>query len=255
MEEIMELWIPVPEAGGRIEFSTHGHFKVVVRKTSRFGRIKDVFDGENRKPVCCHSTGQIGWYVTCDKIKRFYSRDKLVRLFNESVPLKIDTSLDEELLDLHEARYETWRKEHSEKEQADAEPETQWKSPKGVPERWLPVEETGGRFAVSNYGHLKKISRKILKGDAIVTESCDVPIHIVADYKTGDMGWYVRFRDQKLFLRRDDIVSLFPEDERDVDTSLDEMMLLRREETGRALEEFVSERKQSREEHSSSAAE
>ena len=254
MEEISEVWMFVPETDERLAVSNYGRLEQVMRKRARRHTVRIYKDGSMKKLSCAFKTGEIGWYVCIDGEQRFFTREKLLALF-KGIPLAVDTSGDASLVEHYEANYETWLKEKAEKDPKEAEPETQWKSPKGVPERWLPVEETGGRFAVSNYGHLKKVSRRILNGEGIVTESCDVPIHIIADYKTGDMGWYVHIRNQKIFLRRDDLVSLFPEDECDVDTSCDAECIRRREETGKPLDEFVSERKQSREEHSSSAAE
>ena len=78
-----------------------------------------------------------------------------------------------------------------------------------MPEVWLDVPETDGRFQISNKGRLRRIAKKKrLHNETIVIFEI-VPVKMVADYKTGAFGWYVYFDNDKHFFERDKLMRLF----------------------------------------------
>lgn len=98
-------------------------------------------------------------------------------------------------------------------------------------ECWIDVPGTDGRFEASNRGRLRMIGKKVrhCRKTHVVLE---IAVRgLVCDYKTGRLGWWVYFDGEKRFFARDELVALFPERFRDVDTSRDEELRRLREET------------------------
>lgn len=98
-------------------------------------------------------------------------------------------------------------------------------------ECWVEVPGTDGRFAMSNRGRLKAVGRKRRISRVTVIEVVNEPKRLVCDYKTGRLGWWVFFDGGKLFLPRDELMSLFPPEFRNIDHSLDAEAEARRDET------------------------
>ena len=54
---------------------------------------------------------------------------------------------------------------------------------------------------------------------------------LVSSYKTGALGWYVYYDNQKHFLERDEVVKLIPDEVLNVDHSMDQVAIEKREAT------------------------
>ena len=98
-------------------------------------------------------------------------------------------------------------------------------------ECWVDVPETDSRFQVSNRGHLRMLGRKKHRCNRTTVEMAVEPRQLVCDYKSGRLGWWLFFDNNKHFLARDAVMQLFPERFRDVDTSLDGRARTLRDET------------------------
>ena len=113
MEEISEVWIFVPETGGRFAVSNHGHLKQVARKRSRFGKVDVVLDGQLKHLSCSFKDRELGWLVNFDSRSHFFKRDELLAMF-KGIPLQVDTSEDDECFATRDAGYAEWLKKQSE---------------------------------------------------------------------------------------------------------------------------------------------
>ena len=105
-------------------------------------------------------------------------------------------------------------------------------------ECWVDIPGTDGRFQVSNLGHLRMIAKKTRVMGRVTLVSSVEERHLVCDYKTGRLGWWVFLDGSKIFLPRDEMIALFPPGFRDIDRSLDEEATAKRDETYRDPETF-----------------
>lgn len=107
-------------------------------------------------------------------------------------------------------------------------------------EYWIFVPKTQRRYAVSNKGQLMKVARKRRYARKIILEGCLELVPIVSDYKSGALGWYAWFDGESHFFKRDELMELFPQQLLDIDRSMDEAAIAKREATfnealGRAM--------------------
>ena len=109
-------------------------------------------------------------------------------------------------------------------------------------EFWIPVPDTERRFWVSNFGHLLKMARKKRRCSKLFLEFCDEPRPLVADYKSGVIGWYAFYDGENHFLPRDELMNLIPPNLRNVDTSRDDEALKLMKDTFRDLEKERAEK-------------
>ena len=109
MAEMTEVWIPVPGTDHRYEISNFGHLKKVAKKVRGWNKTIVELDVEIKTPLCSFRDSKIGWLVMLDKKRVFFSRDDLIELFC-GVPVRIDTSLDDELKARRDAGYAEWLK-------------------------------------------------------------------------------------------------------------------------------------------------
>jgi len=93
MENIIEVWIDVPETTGRYQISNHGRLKQVAVRQRRGSQEMLVCTNAVKEAVADYKTGRIGWYVYFDGEKRFLDRDRLLELF-QGVPVSIDAEAD-----------------------------------------------------------------------------------------------------------------------------------------------------------------
>ena len=105
-------------------------------------------------------------------------------------------------------------------------------------ECWVDIPGTDGRYQVSNLGHLRMLAKKTRIMGRITLVSSVEEKHLVCDYKTGRLGWWVFLDGCKLFLPRDEMIALFPSAYQDVDRSLDEEATAKRNETYRGPDAF-----------------
>ena len=98
-------------------------------------------------------------------------------------------------------------------------------------ECWFFVPETDNRFAISNFGRLMKVAKKrlVLRRTQVIAVFEILPL--VASYKTGVLGWYVYYDNEKHFLARDELVKLIPDEVLKVDHSMDQAAIEKREAT------------------------
>ena len=93
MENIIEVWIDVPETTGRYQISNQGRLKQVAVRQRRGSQEMLVCTNALKEAVADYKTGRIGWYVYFDGEKRFLDRDLLLELF-QGVPVAIDAEAD-----------------------------------------------------------------------------------------------------------------------------------------------------------------
>jgi len=93
MENIIEVWIDVPETTGRYQISNQGRLKQVAVRQRRGSQEMLVCTNAVKEAVADYKTGRIGWYVYFDGEKRFLDRDLLLELF-QGVPISIDAEAD-----------------------------------------------------------------------------------------------------------------------------------------------------------------
>ncbi len=93
MENIIEVWIDVPETTGRYQISNQGRLKQVAVRQRRGSQEMLVCTNALKEAVADYKTGRIGWYVYFDGEKRFLDRDLLLELF-QGVPVAIDKEAD-----------------------------------------------------------------------------------------------------------------------------------------------------------------
>jgi len=93
MENIIEVWIDVPETTGRYQISNHGRLKQVAVRQRRGSQEMLVCTNAVKEAIADYKTGRIGWYVYFDGEKRFLDRDLLLELF-QGVPVSIDAEAD-----------------------------------------------------------------------------------------------------------------------------------------------------------------
>lgn len=93
MENIIEVWIDVPETTGRYQISNHGRLKQVAVRQRRGSQEMLVCTNAVKEAIADYKTGRIGWYVYFDGEKRFLDRDLLLELF-QGVPVAIDKEAD-----------------------------------------------------------------------------------------------------------------------------------------------------------------
>lgn len=93
MENIIEVWIDVPETTGRYQISNHGRLKQVAVRQRRGSQEMLVCTNAVKESVADYKTGRIGWYVYFDGEKRFLDRDRLLEFF-QGVPVSIDAEAD-----------------------------------------------------------------------------------------------------------------------------------------------------------------
>lgn len=98
-------------------------------------------------------------------------------------------------------------------------------------ECWVPVPKTEWRFAVSNRGRCMKLAKKRRLGRKTFLMAVNEPVALVADYKTGELGWYCFFDGESRFFGREALMSLFPEELRHADLSRDAEAVARRNAT------------------------
>ena len=89
-------------------------------------------------------------------------------------------------------------------------------------ECWIPVYGTEDRIWISNRGHFRVMGLKRHCGKRTRIEFNSENRPIVADYKTGALGWYASCWGGRRFLARYDLMKRFPENLRDIDMSCDE---------------------------------
>ena len=83
------------------------------------------------------------------------------------------------------------------------------KKMKEITEVWVEVPGTDGRYMSSNKGHLKQMGKRQRRGKHEVMVFTNKILPIVSDYISGKLGWYVYMDNQKHFLRRDVLMTLF----------------------------------------------
>jgi len=93
MENIIEVWIDVPETTGRYQISNQGRLKQVAVRQRRGSQEMLVCTNALKEAVADYKTGRIGWYVYFDGEKRFLDRDRLLELF-QGIPVSIDAEAD-----------------------------------------------------------------------------------------------------------------------------------------------------------------
>lgn len=93
MENIIEVWIDVPETTGRYQISNQGRLKQVAVRQRRGSQEMLVCTNALKEAVADYKTGRIGWYVYFDGEKRFLDRDLLLELF-QGIPVAIDAEAD-----------------------------------------------------------------------------------------------------------------------------------------------------------------
>lgn len=96
---------------------------------------------------------------------------------------------------------------------------------------WVFVPGTEKRFAVSNLGHFMKVARKKRRGNKMVLEACLELMPVIADYKSGALGWYAWYDNDNHFFEREKLMFLFPKELVELDRSNDDDALRLREET------------------------
>ena len=109
---------------------------------------------------------------------------------------------------------------------------------KEITEVWVEVPGTDGRYMSSNKGHLKQIGKRQRRGKHEVMVFTNKILPIVSDYISGKLGWYVYMDNQKHFLRRDVLMTLFKGIPVELDNSEILDAIKRRRETFRDSPEF-----------------
>ena len=112
------------------------------------------------------------------------------------------------------------------------------KKMKEITEVWVEVPGTDGRYMSSNKGHLKQIGKRQRRGKHEVMVFTNKILPIVSDYISGKLGWYVYMDNQKHFLRRDVLMTLFKGIPVELDNSEILDAIKRRRETFRDSPEF-----------------
>ena len=101
MEQMMEVWVDVPETDGRFQISNKGHLRRIAKKKRLHNETMLVFEIAPVKMVADYKTGMFGWYVYFDNDKHFFERDKLMELFG-SIPVALDQEEDREALEVRQ---------------------------------------------------------------------------------------------------------------------------------------------------------
>ena len=109
---------------------------------------------------------------------------------------------------------------------------------KEITEVWVEVPGTDGRYMSSNKGHLKQMGKRQRRGKHEVMVFTNKILPIVSDYISGKLGWYIYMDNQKHFLRRDVLMTLFKGIPVELDNSEILDAIKRRRETFRDLPEF-----------------
>ena len=109
---------------------------------------------------------------------------------------------------------------------------------KEITEVWVEVPGTDGRYMSSNKGHLKQMGKRQRRGKHEVMVFTNKILPIVSDYISGKLGWYVYMDNQKHFLRRDVLMTLFKGIPVELDNSEILDAIKRRRETFRDSPEF-----------------
>ena len=109
---------------------------------------------------------------------------------------------------------------------------------KEITEVWVEVPGTDGRYMSSNKGHLKQMGKRQRRGKHEVMVFTNKILPIVSDYISGKLGWYVYMDNQKHFLRRDVLMTLFKGILVELDNSEILDAIKRRRETFRDSPEF-----------------
>ena len=109
---------------------------------------------------------------------------------------------------------------------------------KEITEVWVEVPGTDGRYMSSNKGHLKQMGKRQRRGKHEVMVFTNKILPIVSDYISGKLGWYVYMDNQKYFLRRDVLMTLFKGIPVELDNSEILDAIKRRRETFRDSPEF-----------------
>ena len=112
------------------------------------------------------------------------------------------------------------------------------KKMKEITEVWVEVPGTDGRYMSSNKGHLKQMGKRQRRGKHEVMVFTNKILPIVSDYISGKLGWYVYMDNQKHFLRRDVLMTLFKGIPVELDNSEILDAIKRRRETFRDSPEF-----------------
>lgn len=76
-------------------------------------------------------------------------------------------------------------------------------------EVWQEVPETQGRYWISNKGHLKQMGVKQRRGKNSIVIFKNETKPVIADYKTGRLGWYASVDNIKMFIERDIMLTGF----------------------------------------------
>jgi hypothetical protein len=107
-----------------------------------------------------------------------------------------------------------------------------------IPEVWLEVPETDGRYMISNKGHLKQVGKRQRRGKHEVMVFSNKIFPIIVDYVSGKPGWYVYIDKRKHFFRRNGLMTLFKGIPIELDESEIPGSIKPRQETFRDLPEF-----------------
>lgn len=100
-------------------------------------------------------------------------------------------------------------------------------------ECWMFVPGTDGRFAVSSRGRFMRIAKKRRLGRRTLRLAVNEIVPLVADYMSGELGWYGFYDGDNHFFGREELMRLIPVSLQDIDRSCDEAAVTRRNETYR----------------------
>ena len=98
-----------------------------------------------------------------------------------------------------------------------------------VSEVWLFVPDTERRFAVSNYGHLMQVAKKVSRRGKVFAIPDGEIKRPCCSFKSGSVGWKVTFDKHNRFFARAELLALFKGIPLRVDTSLDDKLKAERE--------------------------
>ena len=90
-----------------------------------------------------------------------------------------------------------------------------------VAEVWMFVPDTDERFAISNYGHLKQVARKVSRFGKVLTIPDGKLKPLYCTFKDGTFGWKVAYDNRNRFFARNELLALFNGIPMRVDASLD----------------------------------
>ena len=104
-------------------------------------------------------------------------------------------------------------------------------------ELWLSIPDTDFRFEVSNFGHVRQMARNTRRGRSTIRIQAVKPRPLVADFASGELGWWIFFDNTNHFFPRRGLMSLFPDAVISIDHSADAECFATRDAALRDFEE------------------